>query len=106
MSHRELWVLIDQLPQESRTQTALRDKQENALLEPSGEQKFGPWTPSDFLMANLIDAVNFNTYVTARAAGDKDFPKPTPTARPGMNRPIRRQSQAAIAYLKKLRGKG
>lgn len=106
MSHRELWVLIDGLPQDSRTQTALRDKQEHELLDPAAERKFGPWSQSDYLMANLIDAVNYNTFVTARAAGDKDFPKPDLTPRPGMNRPIRRQSQAAVAYLKKLRGKG
>lgn len=111
MSYRELWVFIQHLPQESWTQTILRDRQFAELINPAderkaGPQKFGPWAHQDYLLAQLIDAVNRNTYVTAAVAGSKDAKPPEPTARPGIERLVRHQSDAAVLYLDKLRARG
>lgn len=103
---------MQQLPQESRTQTILRDKQfaeliNPATVDPDKPQRFGPWASVNYQLADLIDAVNYNTYVV-KVAGRLENPKPSePTPRPGLHRfRVRRQSEAAVAYLKKLRGRG
>jgi hypothetical protein len=111
MSYRELWVFIQYLPQESWTQTLLRDAKFSELINPSdaqkaAPQKFGPWAHRDYLMADLIDAVNRNTYVTAVAGHLKDPKPPEPTRRPGLERQVRVQSDAAVLYLDKLRARG
>lgn len=41
------------------------------------------WSVTDYLLANLIDAVRENTWITARVAGGKNIPKPDPHWRPG-----------------------
>lgn len=107
LSYRRLSVLIRKLPGDSWTQTALRDAAETELVEPvAGPMRFGPWTLTNYQLAGLTDAVNALRYVTARLAGQDKYPLPEPTPRPGMSRPVRRQSRAAVAYLKKLRGRG
>jgi hypothetical protein len=109
LSFRRLALLIRYLPSESWTQTALRDERETELVEltgPSDEpQKFGPWALENYQLAALRDEIAELRFVVARTAGQEKYPEPTPTPRPGMNRPIRRQSAAGIAYLKKLRGR-
>jgi hypothetical protein len=111
MSYRELWVFVQQLPQESWTQTILRDRQFAELINPADERRtgphqFGPWAHQDYLLAQLIDAVNRNTYVTAVAGQLKDPKFPEPTPRPGLDRLVRRQPEAAVLYLDKLRARG
>lgn len=111
MSYRELWVLVQYLPQESWTQTVLRDQQLTELINPAtvgdrAEQRFGPWALINYQLATLTDAVNDNTYVVAVAGRLKDPKAPAPVPRPGLDRPVRRQSEAAVLYLKKLRARG
>ena len=108
MSYRRLWVLVQQLPMESRTQTFLRDKPAAELVEPpSGPAKFGPWSQRDYLLALLIDAVRQGNYVSAVAARIEPKPKPPePVPRPGLDRPRRVQSEANVLYLKNLRARG
>lgn len=103
-----MWVLIQNLPQESRTQTFLRDKPGAELVEPPpGPARFGPWSLPDYLLAQLIDAVRQGNYLTAIAARIEPKPRPPePTPRPGLNRPRRVQSEANVLYLKNLRAKG
>lgn len=112
MSYRELWSLMQHLPEESWTQTILRDKPRTGTLADLppvevGPRKFGPWSQHDYLIADLIDAVRTNNYLTAVGARLEPKPKPPePVARPGLGRPRRRQSDAAVTYLNSLRAKG
>jgi len=110
LSFRRLALRIRYLPSESWTQTALRDERETELVDlaaPSDKpQSFGPWALSNYQLAQLRDEIAELRYVVARVNGQEKYPEPTPTPRPGMNRPIRRQTAAGVAYLKKLRGRG
>jgi len=107
LSYRRVWSLMQRLPQESWTQTILRDR---PVTEPlparSGPLRFGPWSQSDYLRASQIDALRRLEYVLRRVNGDDRFPFPDPVPRPGMDRPVRRQTDAAVTYLKGLRAKG
>jgi hypothetical protein len=109
MSYRELWVLISKLPQESWTQTALRDEPvEDLELPESSEEKFGPWALADFQRVTLIDAINRLAAVTAWSNGNSKFPPPEPLPRPG-RRVVKREPQlspAALDYLNSLRATG
>ena len=108
LSFRRLALLIRHLPSDSWTQTKLRDENENELVEPDTDapRSFGPWALENYQLAQLRDEIAALRFVVAHTAGNKDYPEPAPTPRPGANRPIRRQTAAGIAYLKKLRGKG
>jgi hypothetical protein len=116
LSYRRLWVLIKQLPPESATQTALRDEDLDVgvddliAADPEPEDRFGPWSKQDYLLAHLIDAVRENTYAVS-VAGSLE-PKPKPPAlfpRPGVRRPESAPqplSEAAVLYLNRLRPTG
>jgi hypothetical protein len=110
MSYRELWVFIQHLPQESWTQTILRDQQFTELVNPSSEprpaEKFGPWALVNYQLAALTDAINSLRYVTAVAGRLQNVKPPDPTPRPGLERRVRVQSDAAVLYLDKLRARG
>jgi hypothetical protein len=114
MSYRELWALVEGLPQESWTQTALRDDPNRAELpaQAESEQHFGPWALVNFQLAVLTDAVRQLEFVLARVNGNKDYPKPDPTPRPGMKQRVRQmvdsaEAEAARRYLAEFnRGKG
>lgn len=101
-------MLIRNLPEDSRTQTALRD-----LPHPKpaadGPRKFGPWALGDYLTAHLIDAVNRNTYAVAVAGHLQDPKPPTPFPRPGLDMAAaavgRQNSEAVVLYLEKLRAR-
>lgn len=109
MSYRELWVLISKLPQESWTQTALRDEPVEELNLPEDtEQKFGPWALADFQRATLIDAINHLAAVTAWSSGNQKYPPPKPLPKPG-RRVVQQETQlspAALEYLNSLRATG
>jgi len=108
LSFRRLALLIRHLPADSWTQTALRDAADTELAEPSeadGPQKFGPWSLTNYQLAQLRDEIAALRYVVAKTSGQDSYPEPQPTPRPGLNRPIRRQTAAAVAYLKRLRGR-
>lgn len=98
-------MLLRQLPEDSRTQTALRDMP-RPEPHPDEPRKFGPWSLSDYLLAQLIDAVNRNTYATAVAGQLKDPTPPEPFPRPGlvaMRGGEARNPEAVVLYLEKLR---
>jgi hypothetical protein len=107
MSCRELGVLIRHLPQESWTQTALRDMPGEQLLAApaTGERKFGPWALVNHQLAALGDAVMRLEVTVARSNG-ADWKYPDPTPRPGAARPVRKQSEANVLYLESLRARG
>ena len=106
LSYRELWNLIQFLPQDTWTQAILRDDPDRQALVNQGqdEHKFGPWSQGDLLMAALIDAVNKVRYAVVRVAGNDDYPMPEPFPRPGMERMARQivdsaEAEAARRYL-------
>ena len=108
LSFRRLALLIRHLPSESWTQTALRDERENELSELVTEPSTigQPWALEHYQLAALKDEIAHLRFVVAKTAGAENYPEPKPTLRPGLNRPIRRQTAAGVAYLKKLRGRG
>lgn len=83
LSLRRLRILIQHLPPESATKTALRNAQPDDA--PAGESRpdLAPWSGAEMLLAAVLDAVRMNTNVLVAANGGKpgDF-KPTP--RPGI----------------------
>lgn len=88
MTWRRLRVLIEGLPPESATWTAIRnatpeDKLDAAAVEARPE--LGRWSQLEMLVAQLIDAVNRNTD-TFIAANSEQNARPEPTdlvRRPG-----------------------
>lgn len=74
--------------------TALRIKHEGLPADErpatstDAEPGDAPWSKTEMLICDLIDAVNENTYVLLTANADKpaDVPKPEPVPRPGVKR--------------------
>jgi len=97
-------VLVSRLPQESRTQTELRDSAPDDPLVAPVRQGFGPWALTNYQLADLRDAVLALKYVTAVVGQVEPKPSPPePTPRPGLDKPRRKQSDAAVVYLHRLR---
>lgn len=78
-------TLVRGLPPESMFKTAA-----------SGIES-APWSQESYLLAAVYDAVNANTYVAAKAAGSKGYPKPEPFPRPGAKRNPKQNLFAAMA---------
>lgn len=88
MTHRLLQTLIDGLPPQSLTKTAVRGEYTDAELADMGRQQHdhGPWSHLELLVAHLIDEVAWNSHILGAANGGKaDKPKPYP--RPGITPP-------------------
>ncbi|MFJ9633837.1 hypothetical protein ACIRU8_39695 [Streptomyces sp. NPDC101175] len=89
MSWRRLRVLIQHLPPESATWTALRNgltDEELAEQADKGDPEKGRWSQEEQLLAALVDATRRVEYVlicanTEQKSKRPDPPKPTP--RPG-----------------------
>lgn len=110
LTWRKLGVLIDWLPGESATKTAIRDSltdEEIAELGARERKGHGPWSLQRFNLAAIEDAINRQTAVTIFLAGDrKGQPKmPEPIRRPGINGSRKRPklTDEGRAYLKFLR---
>lgn len=99
-------MLINRLPQESWTQTELRDETPDAeLVAPMREQKFGPWALVNYQLADLRDSLRRLEYVTAVAGQLEPKPKPPePTPRPGVR--LRLISPSVATRLNEMRAKG
>lgn len=85
MTWRRLRVLIERLPPQSATMTAIR----RDSPPPSGEQEqrdpdAGRWSQLEMLVAALIDEVRRNNYYLLRINGSKTVKPPTPVPRPGV----------------------
>lgn len=88
MSWRRLRILIQHLPSESHTMTALRNQltdEELAEQADRGEPEKGRWSQLEQLTASLVDATRRVEYVLICANSEKSkWPKPPePIARPG-----------------------
>ena len=88
MTWRQLRVLIQNLPGESATMTALRNAltdEELAAQADKGEPEKGRWSQSEQLLATAVDALRRVEYVLRCANSEKkDHPDPPePLRRPG-----------------------
>ncbi|MFD4547300.1 hypothetical protein [Streptomyces sp. NPDC058466] len=89
MSWRRLRVLIQHLPPESATWTALRNgMSDDEIVEQAdrGEPEKGRWSQEEQLLASVLDAVRRVEYVLICANTDKKSkqpPPPEPMRRPG-----------------------
>lgn len=106
MSYRELGVFIRHLPQDSCTQTAIRDERLDDLANPEpqepAESKFGPWSLLNYQIASLTDAVNRLHYATA-VGKFKDIEPPHPVPRPGLKAADPRNPEPVVRYLEEMR---
>jgi hypothetical protein len=84
LTYRLIRVLIDGLPPESLTKTAIRDTLTSEDFEDAPEPDgWGAWSKTDELLAVLVDQVGWLTYSTYAAQGGKPH-EPTPIRRPGV----------------------
>lgn len=93
MTPRRLKVIVDQLPPESATKTAIRD---SMTLEDYGRvnasntdpNKHGPISATDMKLIDLIDAVRDLGYIVQMVNADKKtaykIKRPSPYPRPGL----------------------
>ncbi|MFE0326331.1 hypothetical protein ACFW08_05880 [Streptomyces sp. NPDC058960] len=98
MSIRRLRVLIEHLPPESATKTALRNSIPESDLEPAtGDYRpdLAPWSGVEMLLAAVKDEVTMLRHVTVAANGGKpgEF---TPTPRPGIPPKSAQKSRRAL----------
>ena len=102
MSWRRLRVLIQHLPPESATMTALRNNmsdEELAKQAESGEPEKAQWSQLEQLMAANLDAIRRVEYVLICANTEKKSKRPDapkPTRRPGA-KPLRPKPQLSEA---------
>lgn len=110
LTWRRLGVLYDGLPGQSLTKTAwANDLGDQKLSELATERhdRHHPWSHTDLLIADLIDAVNVNTWVLMQAHVDqakrKQIKRPEPVHRPGLVRKRRPkatpQMREVLAYM-------
>lgn len=97
---RMILAMVNRLPLESPT-----------IAEIRGGLQFVGWGVAEYQLASLIDAVRWDTYASARAAGarmSKPEPVERPTAKPKTNRfaQIARQKIAAVREARKDRADG
>ena len=88
MTWRQLRVLIQNLPGESATMTALRNELTDAELAEQadkGEPEKGRWSQTEQLLAAAVDALHRVEYVLVCANSDKQYhpEPPEPLRRPG-----------------------
>lgn len=99
LTPRKVLLYIRALPADSATVAAMR-----------GGLEFYGWDLDVYMLANLLDAIRENTYVTMMAAGPKKKPKPPePFQRPGSEKKKQQNvfvSMARAAYLKGMKDAG
>ncbi|WP_275558482.1 hypothetical protein [Streptomyces sp. 5-6(2022)] len=108
MTWRRLRVIIQHLPPESHTMTALRNAmsdEELAEQAESGEPDRARWSQAEQLLALIVDRLARLEYVTVLANSDGKGRKPTPPepiARPGAKprkpKPKMSESSASILF--------
>lgn len=86
LSLRRLRILIENLPPESATKTAIRNSiPEDALQATHSEHRpdLAAWSGVEMLLAAIKDEIRISRSVAIAAAGGKP-PEFTPTSRPGI----------------------
>lgn len=78
-------MLVQQLPPESATATAIRnDIPEDELADRRGDPVKAPWSPTDHLLALLIDEVRQLAWMYAQRHSKSKITPPAPLERPGV----------------------
>jgi hypothetical protein len=86
-------VLIEHLPPESATMTAIRrDLPEEATVPDSEsvDPESIPWSTNALLLASVVDEIRVSNYLFVQANRGKDSqapPAPQPILRPGVQKP-------------------
>ncbi|GAB7187148.1 hypothetical protein ATKI12_6979 [Kitasatospora sp. Ki12] len=86
LSLRRLRVLVEHLPPDSATKTALRNAlaaSERERLAEESRPDLAAWSGAELLLASILDAIRAQTAVAVAAAGGKPT-MPDPTPRPGV----------------------
>jgi hypothetical protein len=85
LTWRRLGVLIEHLPPESATKTALRDELDDGTLSrlaSAPRRGHGPWSHVELLLAAVHDSIERLIYVQYQRAGAKNVKAPEPMPRP------------------------
>lgn len=108
MTSRRLRVLIQGLPSDSATWTALRNALPEEELEgqaEQGEPEKGRWSQTELLLASAIDALRRVEYVLICANTDSKAKRPTPPepiprpgARPRKAKPVLTETGATKLF--------
>jgi hypothetical protein len=108
LTYRRLQVLLDHLPPESATMTALReeftDDELSAMAknaEPSGH---GPWSHPDLLLAGISDRLDWVIWAIFAVQGGKGD-RPTPMPRPGVGPAVPALDDLTLTRLRRLRSR-
>lgn len=86
MTWRKLRVLIERLPAESATMTAIR-RDSPAPVEGDVDPEAGRWSQSDMLLAALVDELRRSNYYLLMVNGAKRLKAPGSVPRPGVKMP-------------------
>jgi hypothetical protein len=109
LTWRRLGVLIEHLPPESATKTALRDELDDGTLSrlaSAPRRGHGPWSHVELLLAAVHDSIERLIYVQYQWAGAKSLKAPEPMPRPGVGRSnVRAISPEAHEYLEQVRAR-
>jgi hypothetical protein len=109
LTWRRLGVLIEHLPPESATKTALRDELDDGALSrlaSAPRRGHGPWSHVELLLAAVHDSIERLIYVQYQRAGAKNVKAPEPMARPGVGGgKVRAINPAAREYLEQVRAR-
>jgi hypothetical protein len=111
MTFRRVRVLLDRLPPESATHTAMRDQFTDEELRDQAKRQpvtgHGPLSRHDMFLIDVVDHLQWVEYAIYASQGGKPR-KPEPTPRPGV--PGKRKktevaplNQAGLAHLQHLR---
>ena len=104
MTWRRLQVLVDHLPPESATKTAVRDSLTDDELAQAhtADAGHGSWSHGELLGAAQVDVLRLILHVLVLANGGKST-APQPWPRPGVGRHRRAPQLDAAAYVARLR---
>jgi len=109
LTWRELQIVIDRLPPESATKTAMREalsEEDLAVLSGMESKGHGPWSRMEHLLAAVNDQVSLLRWVTVAIASKEPPPQPALYPRPGVARPAQPKAvdhAAGRAHLQKMR---
>jgi hypothetical protein len=109
LSWRELNVVIDRLPPESATKTAMREALSDEELKALGDKvgtNYGPWSKAEHLLAGISDKIAMLQWVTIALQSPEKHEQPAQYPRPGVARPAAERKvdmAAATAHLQAMR---
>lgn len=100
LSWRGLRVLIEHLPPESATMTALRNANPHVVRDDGPDPAEGRWSQVEMLLAALVDDVRLLrwVYLTANAGKGTKPKQPEPISRPGVQKKSKKSKLTPEQY--------